>query len=191
MSSGDSGSTALQVCLFGLGEAGSLLATDLVRAGASVSAYDPAEVATPAGVTRRPHPALALRPLDRSVDLVLAATGGDESRLALLQAIDAIDAGTLYADVASAAPGVKLDLADQAIRRDVEFVDVALLGMVPGNGLATPALAAGPGADRLADMVNPLGAKMEPITGPPGAATAKKLLRSVMMKGMASVLVEA
>lgn len=185
------GSNGVQVCLFGLGEAGSLLAMDLVAAGADVTAYDPADVGTPNGVTRRAHPALALRPVDRSVDLVLAATGGDESRLALLQAVDAIDAGTIYADVSTAAPGMKLDLADEAIRRDVDFVDVALLGMVPGNGLATPALASGPGAGRLADLVNPLGARVEAITGPPGTATAKKLLRSVLMKGVASVLIEA
>lgn len=189
--SGGNGSNSIQVCLFGLGEAGSLLAADLVEAGADVTAYDPAEVATPIGVTRRAHPALALRPVDRSVDLILAATGGDESRLALLQAVDAIDAGTIYADVSTAAPGLKLDLADEAIRRDVDFVDVALLGMVPGHGLATPALASGPGANRLADLVNPLGASVEPITGPPGTATAKKLLRSVLMKGVAAVLIEA
>lgn len=179
------------MCLFGLGEAGSLLADDLVKAGADVTAYDPADVPTPTGVNRRAHPALALRPVDRSVDVVLSATGGTESRLALLQAVDAIDAGTIYADISTAAPGIKLDLADEAIRRDVEFVDVALLGMVPGNGLATPGLAAGPGAGRLADLVNPLGARLEPITGPPGTATAKKLMRSVLMKGVASVLVEA
>ncbi len=179
------------MCLFGLGEAGSLLARDLVRGGAAVTAYDPAGVRTPDGVTRRVHPALAVRPVDRSADVVLAATGGADSRLALLQALDAIDPGTIYADVSTSAPGQKLDLADEAIRRDVDFVDVALMGMVPGSGLATPALAAGPGADRLAGMVNPLGARVEPITGPPGTATAKKLLRSVLMKGVASVLVEA
>jgi len=189
--SGVSDVSGLRICLFGLGEAGSLLADDLVGAGAEVTAYDPAEVATPDGVTRRVHPALALRPVDRSVDLVMAATGAGEARLALLQAIDAIDAGTLYADVSTAAPGHKLDLADEAIRRDIDFVDVALMGMVPGRGLATPALAAGPGAARLAEMVNPLGARVEPINGPPGTATAKKLLRSVAMKGISSVLVEA
>lgn len=179
------------MCLFGLGEAGSLLAADLVQAGAVVTAYDPAEVATPVGVTRRVHPALAVRPFDRSVDLVMAATGGGEARLALLQAIDAIDADAVYADVSTAAPGQKLTLADEAIRRDVHFVDVAIMGMVPGAGLATPALAAGPGATRFAELVNPLGASVEAITGPPGTATAKKLLRSVLMKGVAAVLVEA
>ncbi|MEM9564318.1 MAG: DUF1932 domain-containing protein [Actinomycetota bacterium] len=185
--SGSPGGTGLRVCLFGLGEAGGLLATDLVDAGVAVSAYDPAEVPTPAGVTRRVHPALAARP----VDVVVGATGGGEARLALLQAIDAMAPGTLYADVSTSSPGLKLHLADEAVQRDLKFVDVALMSMVPGNGLATPALAAGLGAGRLADLLNPLGARVEPIDGPPGSATAKKLLRSVLMKGTASLLVEA
>ncbi len=175
------------MCLFGLGEAGSLLADDLIRAGVGVSAYDPAEVPTPSGVVRRVHPALAVRP----ADLVVAATAGSDARLALLQAIDAIEPGVLYADVSTAAPGQKLELADEAVRRELDFVDVALLGMVPGRGLATPALAAGLGAARLADLLNPLGARLLPVDGPAGTATAKKLLRSVAMKGMAAVFVEA
>ena len=177
----------LQVCLFGLGEAGTVLADDLVKAGVEVSAYDPAEVPTPTGVARRVHPALAVRP----ADVVLSATAGSDARLALLQSIDAIEPGTIYADVSTAAPGRKLELADEAVRRELDFVDVALLGVVPGRGLATPALAAGLGARRLADLLNPLGARLSPVEGPPGTATAKKLLRSVAMKGMAAVFVEA
>ena len=176
----------LQVCLFGLGEAGTVLADDLVKAGVEVSAYDPAEVPTPSGVVRRVHPALAVRP----ADVVLSATAGSDARLALLQSIDAIEPGTIYADVSTAAPGWKLELADEAVRRELDFVDVALLGVVPGRGLATPALAAGLGARRLADLLNPLGARLSPVEGPPGTATAKKLLRSVAMKGMAAVFVE-
>lgn len=179
--------TGLQVCLFGLGEAGTVLADDLVKAGVEVSAYDPAEVPTPTGVVRRVHPALAVRP----ADVVLSATAGSDARLALLQSIDAIEPGTIYADVSTAAPGRKLELADEAVRRELDFVDVALLGVVPGRGLATPALAAGLGARRLADLLNPLGARLSPVEGPPGTATAKKLLRSVAMKGMAAVFVEA
>lgn len=181
------GGPDLRVCLFGLGEAGSLLAGDLIAAGAVVSAYDPADVPTPEGVVRRVHPALAVRP----VDLVVAATAGLDARLALLQAIDAIEPDTVYADLSTAAPGVKMGLADEASQRDLAFVDVALMGMVPGRGLSTPALASGAGAARLAELLNPLGARVEPITGLPGAASVKKLLRSVMMKGVAAVVLEA
>ncbi len=177
----------LTVCLFGLGEAGSHLARDLVRAGADVAAYDPAEVATPPGVERRLHPALAVR----RAEVVLAATAGTEAKLALLQAADAISPGALYADVSTARPGLKLELAEEAAGREIEYADVALMAMVAGRGLATPALASGPGAQRLAETLNPMGAAVEPIVGPPGAASGKKLLRSVMMKGTAAVLIEA
>lgn len=173
--------------MFGLGEAGSLLATDLLRAGASVTAYDPAEVGTPDGVVRHVHPALAVR----HAELVLGLTAGSEAKLALLQALEAIGGGAVYADLSTAAPGMKSELARLAARRELDFVDVALMSMVPGRGLATPALAAGRAAGRLAGSLNPLGARIEPVDGPPGTAAGKKLLRSVMLKGTAAVLVEA
>jgi len=175
------------ICLFGLGEAGSLLAADLWRAGATVSAYDPAEVGTPEGVVRHVHPALAVR----HADLVLGLTAGSEAKLALLQALEAIGGGAVYADLSTASPQVKSELAGLAARQELEFVDVALMAAVPGNGLATPALAAGEAAARLAGALNPLGARIEPVDGPPGAAAGKKLLRSVMTKGTAAVLIEA
>ena len=40
-----------RICVFGLGEAGSLIAADLAAAGVEVHGYDPAGVATPPGVT--------------------------------------------------------------------------------------------------------------------------------------------
>ena len=40
------------VALFGLGEAGTLIAIDLQKAGISVTAYDPKDIPTPAGVDR-------------------------------------------------------------------------------------------------------------------------------------------
>lgn len=175
------------ICVFGLGEAGYLLASDLYKAGAVVSAYDPAKVATPDGVMRRAHPALAVRP----ADLILAVTPGADAKLALLQSLEAIRSDALYADLSSSSPHLKLELANFAEKRDLDFADVALMSMVPGNGLATPSLTAGPGAERYCDLVNGLGGRAETVDGGPGAAAARKLLRSVMMKGTAAVLVEA
>ena len=42
----------MNIGIFGLGEAGSLIATDLAAAGVEILAYDPADVATPSGVIR-------------------------------------------------------------------------------------------------------------------------------------------
>ncbi len=170
-----------------MGEAGSAFASDLVRAGAEVIGFDPADVSTPPGVKRAVHPALAVR----NADLVMALTAEADAQLAMLQAIEAIRPGTLYADLSTSSPQVKLELETVAERKSLGFADVALLAMVPGNGLSTPSLASGPGAHRYADMINQLGGYVEPLAAATGVAAGRKLLRSVMMKGFAAVVLEA
>ncbi|MEM7276411.1 MAG: DUF1932 domain-containing protein [Actinomycetota bacterium] len=177
----------LHFCVFGLGEAGSLLATDLLTAGGEVSAFDPAEVPTPDGVRRFVHPSLAVR----RADVVLAVTAGTDAKLAMLQSLDAVRQDAVYADLSTGPPQLKIELAGYAGRRDLPFADVALMKMVPGHGLATPAVVSGTAADRVASVLNDAGGRVQAIDGPPGAAAAKKLLRSVMLKGVAAVLVEA
>ena len=71
------------------------------------------------------------------------------------------------------------------------FADVAILGPVPTQGVKTPLMVSGPGSRAVADLLAPLGADVEIADGEPGAAMAHKLLRSVLMKGLASVVVEA
>lgn len=133
------------------------------------------------------HPALAVR----QADLVFAITGGVDAKLALLQSLEAVRSDAVYADLSSSSPHLKSELSVYAGKRDLDFVDVALMSMVPGHGLATPSLAAGTGAERYIDFVNGLGGHVQSVEGPAGSAAAKKLLRSIMMKGTAAVLVEA
>lgn len=177
----------MRITLFGLGEAGSLIAADLAGAGAEVHAYDPADVATPSGVTRHEGPETAVK----GSALVLAATAAGDAQRAIAQAWDDMKRGTIYADLSTAPPGFKQDLADTAALRGLPFADVALMGTVPGNGLATPSLASGPGAAAYADIVNPLGGAVEVVSDRPGDAAARKLLRSVVTKGLTSLLIES
>lgn len=177
----------VRVAIFGLGEAGSRYAADLVSAGAEVHAFDPAPVATPAGVTRHDQPSAAV--VDAGV--VLALTAAADAPTALAQALDAVPAGAIYADCATASAGLKRDLAATAAGAGLEFVDVALMAPVPGTGLRTPALASGPGAARFVGVMGPLGMVVEDDGPEPGRAAARKLLRSVVMKGFAALLVES
>ena len=176
----------MQVTVFGLGEAGSSIAADLVAAGASVHGYDPADVPTPPGVTRHQTPQAAVV----GTQLVLAATSGVDARRALAQALETIEPGTLYADLSTAPPGLKVELAEHATSARLPFADVALMAPVPGHGLATPSLVSGPGAQRYATIVNPLGGRAEFLSDHPGDAAGHKLLRSVVTKGLTSLLIE-
>ncbi len=175
------------ITVFGLGEAGSLIAADLAAAGASVHGFDPADVDTPPGVERHDDPKTAVR----GADLVMAVTAAADAQAAIAQAWDVIGRGTLYADLSTAPPSLKEDLNDTATLRGLPFADVALMAPVPGKGLATPSLASGPGAEAYAEMMKPLGASVEVVGDEPGVAAMRKLIRSVFMKGLAAVLMEA
>lgn len=177
----------MHIALFGLGEAGSLFAADLVAAGCNVSGYDPAPVSTPAGLVRHDDPRAAVA----GAELVLAMTPQADARRALTQALEAIPATALYADLSTSAPAVKRELAAIADGRTLAFADVALLSIVPGNGIRASALVSGRGAERYVALMHPLGVPVEAIGTNAGDAATRKLLRSVMMKGLAALVIEA
>lgn len=177
----------MKIGVFGLGEAGSLIAADLAAAGQEVTGYDPADVVTPAGVTRVAEPAAAVG----DAQLVLALTAGTDAMEALTQALDRIPALALYADFSTNTAQAKQDLAGLAAGRGFDFVDIALMSTVPGKGLRTPALASGNGAERFEEMFAALGMPVTAVSVHPGDAATRKLLRSVVMKGLAGTVIEA
>jgi 3-hydroxyisobutyrate dehydrogenase-like beta-hydroxyacid dehydrogenase len=176
-----------RVCVFGLGEAGSLIAADLATAGAAVHGFDPAPVPTPVGVTRHDIPATAVE----GVDVVLALTAAADAATALAQALHAIPGGAVYADLSTASAGLKQRLAATAAGAGLGFVDVALMSTVPGSGLLTPALASGPGASAFVAAMAPLGMPVDHAGDEAGLAATRKLLRSVVMKGLAALVSES
>ncbi len=174
------------VAIFGLGEAGAPIASDLVRLGAHVAGFDPADVPTPGGVHRVGDPASAVT----GADLVMAVTAAADAVEAMEQGLDALPPGVVYADLSTASPALKRQLAHAAPPR-LQFVDVALMSPVPGRGLFTPQLASGPGAARYVDLLAAVGVPAELAGAEAGEAAARKLLRSVAIKGVAAAVVEA
>jgi len=177
----------MRVTVFGLGEAGSPIAADLARVGVEVHGFDPADVVTPEGVHRHDLPQSAVA----GAELVLAITAAADAKAAMAQAWELIGPEVVYADLATSSPQLKLELAGIAAERGVTFADVALMAPVAGQGLSTPALVSGPGAEIMAAALNPLGARLQTIDDAPGSAQARKLIRSVVTKGLAGLVREA
>jgi 3-hydroxyisobutyrate dehydrogenase-like beta-hydroxyacid dehydrogenase len=173
------------IAVLGLGEAGSEIARDLVAAGADVRGYDPKGLAVD-GVTRRGSEAEAVA----DAGLVLSVNSSHDAMTALTNALPGLRPGTVWADLNTASPGLKVRL-QEAAGEEVPVVDVALMSPVPGKGLRTPMLVSGPAAQRYADLLVPLGAEVTVQPGPVGEAISRKLLRSVFYKGLAAAVVEA
>jgi 3-hydroxyisobutyrate dehydrogenase-like beta-hydroxyacid dehydrogenase len=147
-----------------------------------------------------PRPETRTLPLWFAVDPAEAVAGADvvlsvNSAASAIEAAEAclpaLAAGTVYADLNTAAAGIKVGLAELVGVTGALFADVALMAPVPLRGLGTPALACGPGAQELARTIGALGMPIEVIDGPPGTAATRKLLRSVFMKGLAACMIES
>lgn len=178
----------MSVALLGLGEAGTLYARGFVGAGEVVTGFDPADIPSPDGVDRRASVAEAVR----DADLVLGLTGSRHARSVLEQALPHLRPGAVFVEMNSAAPQLKRDLADLVAQREaVLFADVAVVGSVPEGGARTALVVAGTGASAVAERFGALGAPVEVVDGPAGAAAQRKLLRSVFMKGLGAIIVEA
>jgi 3-hydroxyisobutyrate dehydrogenase-like beta-hydroxyacid dehydrogenase len=175
------------IAVLGLGEAGSLLARDLLAAGVEVRGHDPGPGRDVPGLTRTSDAADAVAGSDAVLSVNTAAVALAAARAAL----PALSAATLYADLNTASPELKRELAEVIAAAGAAFADVALLGPVPPRGLCTPAIASGAGAEAFADLLGPLGMPVEVVSDRPGDAAALKLLRSVFMKGIAAAAIES
>jgi 3-hydroxyisobutyrate dehydrogenase-like beta-hydroxyacid dehydrogenase len=176
----------VKVAVLGLGEAGARIALDLVTAGVTVHGFDPAPRPVD-GIVRAPDAASAVK----GCEAVLSVTSAAAARHAAEAALPRLAAGAVYADLSTAAPALKRELATLVEPSGARFADVALLGPVPARGLGTPAIASGPGAETFAAAMEPFGMPVEVVSGEAGDAAGLKLLRSVFMKGLAAAALES
>jgi 3-hydroxyisobutyrate dehydrogenase-like beta-hydroxyacid dehydrogenase len=177
---------SIRFAVLGLGEAGSEISRDLAAAGADVRGYDPKAIVVE-GVQPRGSEAEAVA----DADVVLSLNSSHDAMTALENALPSLSAGTLWADLNTASPGLKRALAERAAGRDVVVVDVALMSTVPGKGLRTPMMVSGEAAGRYVELLAGVGADVTVQPGPVGTAISRKLLRSVFYKGLAAAVVEA
>lgn len=139
-----------------------------------------------AGVERR-------RTLDsavRDADVVVAAVPAAAAREVVERCVPSLGAGSLYVDPAPLSPQAKRAANELVQAAGAAYVDAAVLGTVETSGFGVSIAAAGPGAAAFRELVVPLGMDVSVLEGPPGRATALKLLRSVYMKGRDALILE-
>jgi 3-hydroxyisobutyrate dehydrogenase-like beta-hydroxyacid dehydrogenase len=176
----------VRVGFLGLGEAGRAIAGDLAEQGVEVVAWDPQQPPAVPGVR------IAEEAGDvADADVVLSVNSATAAVAAAKSVVPRLTGSTVYADLNSGSATLKRLVAELIRPTGALFADVALMGTVPGNGIHTPALVAGPGAERFVAEFGPLGMPVESVGDQPGAAATRKLLRSVFMKGIAVTAIEA
>lgn len=181
----DFASTA--VAVLGLGEAGSLLARDLVRAGCAVRGWDPDLHGDLSEIPLVSSSGEAIDGAHVVLSVNWATVAADVAR----DALPLLHSEMVYADLNTAGPALKRELAAIVTPSGAAFVDVAMMSPVPPLGIRVPMFLAGDGAAALAEILRPLGTPVEIVGAQPGDAAARKLTRSVFFKGMSAAVCEA
>jgi 3-hydroxyisobutyrate dehydrogenase-like beta-hydroxyacid dehydrogenase len=178
---------ALRVGVLGLGEAGSIFAAGLAAAAGEVRGFDPADVPAPAGVSVTGTPAKAVT----GAGVVIALTHAAQAREAADSAVAHMAPGAYYADFSTGDPGLKRDLAELARAHGLRFIDGAIMNPVPLLGIATPVDVSGDDAAEFAALLTSLGLRLQALGPEPGLAATRKLLRSVLVKGLSALIIES
>jgi 3-hydroxyisobutyrate dehydrogenase-like beta-hydroxyacid dehydrogenase len=177
----------VHVAVLGLGEAGSAFAAGMAANGARVRGFDPADVAVPPGVTECASPAEAVT----NADAVIALTHAAQARDAAESAAGHLPAGAFYADFATGDPGLKREIAKLARDHGLRAIDGAVMNPVPLAGVATPVDVAGDDPEEFVRLMSPLGLRLTAVSTEPGVAATRKLLRSVLVKGISVLVIES
>jgi 3-hydroxyisobutyrate dehydrogenase-like beta-hydroxyacid dehydrogenase len=96
----------------------------------------------------------------------------------------------LYVDINSVSPTVKQAIGAAVAARAARFVEAAVMSTVPPLGHRVPMLLCGPGALAFADRMSPYGMRFDVLDGPLGSASAIKMFRSVIIKGLEALMLE-
>ena len=173
-----------RIAVLGLGEAGSVIAEDLARA-ADVVGYDPKHSEPTGHYATADSEATAAR----DADVIMVLTTGADAPDALAGLSAGARDEALVLDATSSAPGQKRELADAAGDR-LRYVDAVFMAPVRPTRIGTPVLASGPAAADAAATLNRLGMKIEAIGPRVGDAAVRKLLRSIVVKGLSALMIE-
>lgn len=103
---------------------------------------------------------------------------------------DCLRPGQLYIDVSASTPATKEAIWNLIGGTGVLFVDAAMLGSLPKDKHRVPITASGNGASKFREVMAPHGMEITLAGEKAGAASAIKLVRSIFMKGIASLMIE-
>ncbi len=185
------------VAMIGFGEAGSILGADLAGRGLQVATYDilldsPAtrgrivQRAQRAGVAVKDSLADAVSGAQLIISAVTAGASADVARAAGA----ALRPGQTLLDINSVSPAHKRQNAALVQASGANYVEAAVMAPVPPHRLGVPMLLGGPGAADLAAALRGLGMNARAIAEEIGIASAVKMCRSIVIKGLESLTVE-
>ena len=184
--------------MLGYGEVGKAFTTGLQTKVLSTAAWDlkfaalatrDAELAhaAQAGVAARD----SMQALCAQADLLISAVTASNTLAVAQAAAQHIQPGTVFLDLNSASPGTKQQAAKLIDGAGAFYVEAGVMTSVPPYGIRVPMLLGGTHAVELAEVLQGWGMDAKAVSDRLGVASAIKMCRSVMIKGLEALVIES
>jgi 3-hydroxyisobutyrate dehydrogenase-like beta-hydroxyacid dehydrogenase len=184
--------------MVGYGEVGKIFAAGLMPHVAAASAWDlkfdqpsvrdePLAHAAGAGV----HVCASMAELCGHADLVISAVTASNTLAVAQAAASHIRPGTIFLDLNSASPGTRQQAARLITAAGAHYVEAGVMTSVPPYGIQVPMLLGGTHAAELAAVLAGWGMDARAVSEQLGVASAIKMCRSVMIKGLEALVIES
>jgi len=187
-----------RIAIVGFGEAGGILGEELASRGLTVSTFD---ILFQSGEAREAMVAKTLKAKVRASETLGDCVAGAELVISTVTASSALDvakeasrllsAGQFFLDFNSVSPATKQEMAGYFEKSQACFVEAAVMAAVPPQRLKVPLLLGGTYAAELAPRLSSIGMNTSIASDRIGIASAVKMCRSVVIKGLEALAVES
>ena len=187
-----------KIGLVGYGEVGRILAEDLRKQDVKVTAYDLKLRSDQTGGALRDHAGAhgvelvaSHADLAAQADFIVSAVTASQAVPVAQACAPAVKSGAWFLDFNSASPGAKQRAAALIDGSGGRYVEGAVMTSIPPYRIKVPLLLGGAGARELAPLLVELGFAAKVASEKLGVASAVKMCRSVMIKGLEAMVIES
>jgi len=186
-----------RIAIVGFGEVGGIFGHDFAKLGLDISVFDTLlaskryrrqmmSKARTSGVRAADNLNDCLRDAELVISAVTPSSAVDVAR----DARPNLNPGQIFLDLNSVSPETKQEVASHIDRSKARFVEAAVMAGVPKPRLKVPMLLGGPHAAEMAGRLRSVGMNATAFSDQVGMASAVKMCRSVMIKGLEALAVE-
>ena len=184
--------------MVGYGEVGKVFSAGLQPRAARVSTWDVKLTDTAQAAVLRTHAAgvgvlvaESMAQLCAESNLLMSAVTASNTLAVAQAAAPHIRPGTVFLDLNSASPGTKQQAAQLIDAAGGHYVEAGVMTSVPPYGIRVPMLLGGARAAELAELLKLWGLDARAVSVDLGVASAIKMCRSVMIKGLEALVIES
>ena len=124
-------------------------------------------------------------------DLIISCVTASQTKVVAQSVASFISKDTFFLDLNSASPGTKQSCSDIINAAGGVYVEAGVMTSVPPYGIRVPMLLGGKEAHQLQILLADWGCDVNTVSDQLGVASAIKMCRSIMIKGLEALVIES